>query len=167
MDLVKRITQVTLVSLPIVVVDQATKALASEYLPRGEWFSSLLDTLRVGYAENTGAFLGLGGSLSPELRFWLFVVGVGAFLLLIAGYLLFAKSQTTASVVGLSLLLSGGLSNFYDRVMNNGAVIDFLNVGIGTIRTGIFNAADMAIMAGLVVLFLESVMVQRRNGGNQ
>ena len=27
-------------------------------------------------------------------------------------------------------------------------VIDFLNVGIGPVRTGVFNVADMAIMAG-------------------
>jgi signal peptidase II len=31
-------------------------------------------------------------------------------------------------------------------------VIDFLNVGIGSLRTGIFNVADMAIMLGVFLL---------------
>jgi signal peptidase II len=31
-------------------------------------------------------------------------------------------------------------------------VIDFLNVGIGGLRTGVFNVADMAISAGFVLL---------------
>jgi signal peptidase II len=29
--------------------------------------------------------------------------------------------------------------------------VDFLNVGIGSLRTGIFNVADMAIMAGVII----------------
>jgi signal peptidase II len=31
-------------------------------------------------------------------------------------------------------------------------VTDFLNVGIGNLRTGIFNIADMAIMTGALLL---------------
>ena len=34
-------------------------------------------------------------------------------------------------------------------------VIDFMNVGIGSLRTGIFNVADMAIMLGAGILVLE------------
>jgi signal peptidase II len=30
--------------------------------------------------------------------------------------------------------------------------VDFLNVGIGPLRTGIFNVADMAIMLGVALL---------------
>jgi signal peptidase II len=55
-------------------------------------------------------------------------------------------------LISLTLIFSGGISNFYDRASNNGAVIDFLNVGIGSLRTGIFNVADMAIMLGVFLL---------------
>jgi len=51
-------------------------------------------------------------------------------------------------------LLAGGIGNLIDRLFHNGLVIDFLNVGIGPIRTGIFNVADMAIMAGFGILLL-------------
>jgi signal peptidase II len=38
--------------------------------------------------------------------------------------------------------------------MNNGGVVDFLNMGIGSFRTGIFNIADVYIMigAGLMIV---------------
>jgi signal peptidase II len=55
-------------------------------------------------------------------------------------------------MTSLTLIFSGGISNLYDRVLNNDAVIDFLNVGIGSLRTGIFNVADMANMLSIFLL---------------
>ena len=58
-------------------------------------------------------------------------------------------------MVGLSLFVAGGASNWIDRVIR-GSVVDFINVGIGPLRTGIFNVADVAIMLGAgVLLFAE------------
>lgn len=53
----------------------------------------------------------------------------------------------------MALFVAGGSSNLLDR-LTRGSVIDFMNVGLGPLRTGIFNVADMAIMlgAGLVML---------------
>ena len=64
-------------SFACVGIDQATKLLASEYLTKNAMVSYLNDTLRVGFVENIGAFLGLGNSMSEQARFWLFVVLVG------------------------------------------------------------------------------------------
>lgn len=36
--------------------------------------------------------------------------------------------------------------------MYDGDGVDFLNVGVGPVRTGVFNVADMAIAAGVVIL---------------
>jgi signal peptidase II len=149
-----RLVLISVISLLTVGIDQATKALAAEFLPRGQVHSYWFDTVRIVYAENSGAFLGLGGGLSPELRFALFVVLVGFFLLGLLAYTLAGRDLTRLSVAGLALLFAGGLSNFYDRLANNGAVIDFINMGLGPVRTGIFNIADMAIMLGLLLLIL-------------
>ncbi len=46
-----------------------------------------------------------------------------------------------------------GLADLIDRFRYHGHVTDFLNVGVGSIRTGIFNIADVALMAG-VALFV-------------
>jgi len=51
-----------------------------------------------------------------------------------------------------AFIAGGGISNIYDRMFNNGHVIDFMNAGIGPVRTGIFNVADMAITGGIIVM---------------
>jgi lipoprotein signal peptidase len=43
-------------------------------------------------------------------------------------------------------------------------VIDFINIGIGPIRTGIFNIADLAVMIGVVMLvFLFAIRFIKRH----
>jgi signal peptidase II len=48
-----------------------------------------------------------------------------------------------------------------DRILHNGTVVDFLNVGIGPLRTGIFNIADIAIMGGAVLLLITTIRKQK------
>ena len=57
------------------------------------------------------------------------------------------------SKLGLVLFVAGGASNWVDRVAQ-GSVVDFLNVGVGPVRTGVFNVADVAIMLGGVVIVM-------------
>jgi signal peptidase II len=56
--------------------------------------------------------------------------------------------------MNLALLCGGGLANWLDRLLNGGAVTDFVSFGVGWLRTGIFNVADVAIMAGAALLLL-------------
>ena len=74
MELKKRIQVVTVVAFLCVSIDQITKLIAAEYLPRNMMRSYFFDTLRIGYTENIGAFLGLGNGLSDEIRFGIFVL---------------------------------------------------------------------------------------------
>ena len=60
---------------------------------------------------------------------------------------------------GAALFIAGGLSNWIDRVIH-GRVVDFLNVGLGPLRTGVFNVADVAIMAGVAIFLV--VELRRR-----
>jgi len=57
-----------------------------------------------------------------------------------------------AILAGACLIWAGGASNLMDRLAR-GSVVDFLNVGIGPVRTGIFNIADLAVAIGIVLLF--------------
>lgn len=137
-----------------ILIDQLSKVWAVSYLKSGPRFSYLFDSIRILYAENHGAFLGLGNSLSPNVRFWIFTALVGVFLTALLIYVLIGKDIDRISLISLTLVLAGGFSNFIDRAMNNGGVVDFINMGIGTLRTGIFNIADVYIMigAGLMIL---------------
>jgi len=149
----KRFTILLLTVLASVGCDQQTKYLAATHLQGHEAKSFLADTIRLDYTENGGAFLGLGDSLPTEWRTAIFSVGctIGIVALLI--YALFVPRATSIQVLALALVCAGGVGNLIDRWML-GHVRDFLNVGLGPIRTGIFNVADAALMAGSVLACL-------------
>ena len=158
----QRLLIILSITFPTVLIDQLSKIFAANTLPRHEVFSYFSDTLRIGYTENIGAFLGLGNTLSPSLRFWIFVVAVGTILGGLLIYLLRNQEQDRFDLVCLTLVFSGGLSNFYDRAVNNGAVIDFINIGFGQVRTGIFNFADVFIMLGLFLLIAKLLFSKQK-----
>jgi signal peptidase II len=146
--------------LPAVVLcscigcDQWTKSLATVHFRQARAMSFLGDVLRIQYAENPGAFLGAGSRLPATTRFAILVVVNAVFLAMIAGLLILKRPVGRAQHLAVVLLLAGGIGNLIDRLFHNGLVIDFLNVGVGPVRTGIFNVADMAIMAGFAILIL-------------
>jgi len=61
--------------------------------------------------------------------------------------------MTLAKTIALAAIFSGGLGNLIDRIFFDRHVTDFMNVGIGSLRTGIFNVADMCVTGGVIVLF--------------
>ena len=149
MNITKRIIVLLLLSISCIGCDQTSKYYASEHLPKNGMTSHFGDTLRIGYTENRGAFLGIGKDLPEKTRFLVFTGLASVFLIGFLFYMLFSQTINLHSLVPLVLIFTGGASNVYDRIVNNGAVIDFLNVGVGnTLRTGIFNIADMAILLG-------------------
>lgn len=155
MGRVNRIFTIFIVSLLCLGCDQLSKALISNNLPKDQVYHYFYDVIRIVYVENSGVFLGLGNQLTEEMRFLCFVVLVSLFLAGLLAYLLMKEGQHYLSVIGYSLIFSGGLSNLIDRAVHHGAVIDFINVGISTLRTGIFNVADVAILIGVcLVLYL-------------
>jgi signal peptidase II len=132
--------------------DQVSKHLATTHLRGAPEQSFLGDSIRLQYARNTGAFLSLGSELPPALRTALFSFGT-AIILAACLVAIVRHRRMTLSVLGLTLVVAGGVSNLVDRVAY-GAVTDFLNVGLGSLRTGIFNVADMAIMTGIGLILL-------------
>jgi signal peptidase II len=67
-------------------------------------------------------------------------------------------------VLGFALLFAGGVGNLTDRVLHDGAVVDFMNLGIGPVQTGVFNVADLAVTSAVIVM-LASALVRRTNSG--
>jgi signal peptidase II len=164
---VKRILLILLTVAMCVGCDQATKSMARDHLPRYKTLSFACDTVRLQYAENRGAFLSLGASLPERVRSRIFTVGVAAFLVVVLGYLLLAPGMPAVNAFAFSLVVGGGLGNLLDRVAYGGGVTDFMNLGIGPLRTGIFNAADVAIMAGTIVLVFGSLVRPKPPGSRR
>jgi signal peptidase II len=145
---------VALVLFGCVGCDQVSKSVAREYLPGTGIHSFLSDTFRLEYAQNPGAFLSLGESLSPAVRYDGFIIGVGVLVLGLLAWAMVSSRLTWLQRVALAAIGAGGGSNVIDRLRFDGAVTDFLNLGLGSLRTGIFNVADAILMLGLVLLLL-------------
>jgi signal peptidase II len=151
-----RLTLLSLVLAGTMGCDQATKQLAISHLRDEPAQSFLGGILRLVFAENPGAFLSLGGRLPPAVRFGLLTIGVGLLLLIALLYLLKSQQLGRLHIVALALLVGGGASNWYDRLVNDGRVVDFMVLGIGRLRTGVFNVADIAIVLGIGLMILGS-----------
>lgn len=148
------------VLLIFIGLDQVTKAMARMYLANSPAYSYLGDMFRLQYAENPGVFLSLGASLSAEARFWLFTLLTGIFLTGMLIYLIRKDGLDRFYIGAFSLIIAGGIGNLIDRIVFNGVVTDFINIGFGNLRTGIFNIADVAIMFGAGMLMLDAFKAQ-------
>lgn len=142
-------------------LDQATKALARALLAEGHRLSFLGDVLRLELVHNAGAFLGLGANLPPAVRGAVLTWGV-LILAAWAAWVALVRPGPLATTVGAALVAGGGLGNLWDRLAAGGLVTDFMNLGVDGVRTGIFNVADLAIMAGLVLLLVPHGPTPRR-----
>jgi signal peptidase II len=141
--------------LATVGCDQATKQVATrlEGEPGHEYLGGVVE---LRYAENPGAFLGLGNQLPDSARLPLLVfLNLG--LLVGLGWWAYARPHGHMVRTAATLIIAGGVGNLLDRVLRDGGrVIDFLIVSAGPLRTGVFNVADMAVMLGVGVLFWTS-----------
>jgi len=144
-------------ALVLVSADQITKVIAIHTLRGEPPIIFIGDLFRLQFAWNTGAFLSLGSTL-PDAWRSLVITGLNVAILAgVLGFLLFKRQINPIFVWALGLILSGGIGNLIDRIIYNGRVADFLNVGIGGLRSGIFNIADLAIVAGLLLVIYAEV----------
>lgn len=134
-----------------VLLDRWTKILAVEHLmglPPRDLLGSFFQLV---YAENTGAFLSLGSDLPKGLRLIALAILPSLLLLGMLVFTLFSKELTRMQIFAFSLICGGGLSNLFDRI-TEGMVVDFMIMGVGVLRTGVFNIADVSIMTGLALM---------------
>lgn len=157
MSLYHKILMIAVIMTTTIGCDQVTKTLARNDFQYSASLSFFDDTIRIEYAENAGAMLGLGADLPFTTRFWFVTVFTALFLLVVPAYIFINQEIHALQVVGLSLALGGGASNLIDRWFNDGKVIDFLNIGFHSIRTGIFNCADFSVLLGFGLFLAMSV----------
>lgn len=157
MKMFNRIVLMLVVLVSCVGCDQATKQLVRARLPEAVTYSFFGDVFRLQHMQNHGAFLSLGDTLSGPARFAVFTLAVAAALAAMVVYLVRKRDLTAFDVVAFSLIAGGGVGNLIDRVLYAGGVTDFLNLGIGPVRTGIFNVADIAIMLGAGMLVVRGM----------
>ena len=114
-------------------------------------FSTVHNTGAVaGFAAGKTTFLILISSVALIFLFWLFATSP-------------AKKRFTH--IALGMLLAGALGNMYDRIFNQGRVIDFIEVDLHFWPANpwpIFNIADMLLCIGVAILIL-SILIKPKS----
>ncbi len=144
-----------MISFALISCDQVTKKVAKSHLMDQEPASYFHDTFRLEYVENTGAALSLGAGLPKPYNFVLLSIIPLLFLLALFVYAIININEFNLTrLLAFSLIFAGGIGNIIDRILHDRHVIDFMNLGIQNLRTGIFNVADVCITAGVIGLFI-------------
>ena len=142
----------------VAVLDQLTKAWLTAMLSPGESVQVIGDYVRLVHGQNNGALFGL----FRESALLFGIVSVGVIALIVVYH---ARSGRSAYLsVTLGLLLGGAIGNLIDR-FRLGYVVDFVDIGIGSLRFYTFNVADMAISLSLILLVL--LAIKPSLAGNQ
>ena len=163
MNRIHRLSLVILILISCINCDQITKSWAKESLASSPPISLLNDSIRIEYSENHGAILSLGANLPSQVRFLFFVVMASILVVLTLVFAINSHSLDQKQLAGLSLVAAGGMGNLLDRIFNDGAAIDFIRLGIGPVRTGVFNVADVAIVAGVSIFLIFSAKAAKRH----
>jgi signal peptidase II len=163
--------RVLYLSLVVIVVDQASKLfvkgfslpalnLHHEGMELGTSVPLLGDALRLTYIENPGMAFGLEIGSQFFLAMFSLAASIGVFY-----YLYKVRDQAFVVRASLAMILGGAVGNLIDRVFYGvlfgdsplfyGKVVDFIDVNVLHLsRFGIFNVADAAVTAGVVMLLV-------------
>ena len=156
LDKRKRNLLITIIVFLSIAFDQISKIWVRNNFESYVENSIIGDIFILIKVENTGAFLGMGSELSETPRILLLIVLPIVVLISITIYTYFDKSLDKISIIGFSLIIGGGISNIFDRIVF-GSVTDFLYLNFGSIfKTGIFNIADVSVTTGMILILISS-----------
>lgn len=130
------------------VADLATKAAVVRWLAPSSSVNVIGDYVKITHVRNVGASFGLFPGNTYVL------IAASSIAVLVVVYLAYRSRGRWAAMSFLGLILGGALGNLYDRI-RLGEVIDFIDIGFGSKRWPVFNVADIAVTAGVILMLLE------------
>lgn len=134
----------------LVVIDQGIKFWATANLAPVGSMPLIPGVVELRYYLNDGAAFSI---LQGKQTFLILFTGVA--LLVVAWYLFFKKPAKKLEYLGWLFVLSGGIGNLVDRVMN-GEVVDYINLLF--MNFAVFNFADILVCTGIGLLLLSIIL---------
>lgn len=138
----------------VVAADLVSKLLAERLLaPRYVPHQVIGDVVRFTLAYNPGAAFSMSLGAYSRLIFGAFAV-----VALVVLYRLYRTTGTGARagdrtrIIALGLAWGGAAGNLIDRFRSPLGVVDFIDIGVGSVRFWTFNVADSAVTVGALVL---------------
>ena len=139
-------------ALTLLVADCATKRAVERHLAVGEPYSLVGEVVRFTLAYNANAAMGIElGGASRRLVHSLLAVGA---LVVLAFLYHSTRPSERLRAIGVALVVGGAVGNLVDRLRSSAGVVDFIDVGVRSVRFWTFNVADMGITVGAVFLLL-------------
>jgi signal peptidase II len=145
----------------LIVLDQITKSAITSRFVLHEVYPVIPGFFNLVYVMNPGAAFGFLASAGETFRYFFFTGITSAAILLIIYYLVKTNPRSLMLVASLTLIFGGAVGNLIDR-LRFGAVVDFLDVYIGTAHWPAFNVADSAITCGAILMIWEMI-ANRKN----
>ncbi|KGP71395.1 signal peptidase II [Pontibacillus yanchengensis] len=150
-----------LIAIGIIALDQLTKWIIVKSMALGEQIPVIEPFLYITSHRNTGAAWGI---LQGQMWFFyiITVIVIGAVIYYIQQY-----AKTNALIgVALGFILGGAIGNFIDRIFRK-EVVDFVDTYIGNYDFPIFNVADSALVVGVGLVFIATILDERKKGSKQ
>ena len=145
------------VASAVFALDRISKMALPELLSDGTPRQILGSTLQLIRSENRGGLFGIVQGSAPILA----ALSLGVIVALLLFHEREGTKRVTPITVAVALLIGGALGNLIDRVAF-GFVLDFVDIGIGTLRFWTFNVADMGISLGILLLLADTLLRSRR-----
>ncbi|HSK17528.1 MAG TPA: signal peptidase II [Longimicrobiales bacterium] len=135
----------------VLLLDISTKLLVQKHFFLYQQMDIIGEYVRLTYIYNPGAAFGI--HLGEHSRFIFLVLSLVALGALVGMYW-FTPVADRVRLVSISLICGGAVGNLIDRIRSESGVVDFIDVGVGTIRWPVFNVADVAVTTGAIILAL-------------
>jgi signal peptidase II len=140
-----------LTAASIVAADIVTKVVAVAFLARHQPVAVIGDVVQLRLVYNQCAAFGI---CMGEYSRWIFFGLAIAALFVLASMVRATPAGDRARILALALVCAGAVGNLIDRIRSSLGVVDFVDVGVGTVRWPTFNVADSAITVGAIALAL-------------
>ncbi|WP_198134387.1 signal peptidase II [Pontibacillus litoralis] len=145
-----------MIAVVVVIIDQITKWIVVQTMEIGEQIPIIEPFLYLTSHRNTGAAWGI---LEGRMMFFYIITTI-----VIIGIVYYMQTYAKNSKllgVSLALLLGGAIGNFIDRLFRK-EVVDFVDTYIGSYNYPIFNVADAALVVGVALVFIATLMDERK-----
>ncbi|MDD7306351.1 MAG: signal peptidase II [Peptoniphilaceae bacterium] len=134
------------------IADRISKIYAINNFIENPYFTKIINFI---YVENRGAAFGILQNRRIFFVILTILVVIGIIIYFIKNY----KKNPKLLNIALSLLVSGALGNFYDRIFHS-YVVDFIEFSF--INFPVFNIADVLITSGSVLMIIYIIFLEEK-----
>ena len=146
-------------ALIVLLLDFITKKLIATKMTLDQEISVIGNFFLITSHRNRGAAFGI----LQEQRIFFIIITV----IIVSGLIWYIQASRKVAhprlLMGLGLVLGGAIGNFIDRA-RFGEVVDFLKFNFGSYTFPIFNIADSAIVIGVGLILLDTLLTAKHEG---